>query len=165
MKKKELFTPRHCVHEVPFGWTQTEIRGKHEWRCPDIQKCLKFDEYRRCSHACEKRHIKYHRRHIYTIPQSEDPDFPKEILKKSQKDNQTQFNNRYIKELAILSGKMDISCKKASSDAMRIFSINLLNEGYQLAKNTGLNDIRISKYSMELPETNLSIGFLLMVVI
>lgn len=37
MKQKAPFKPRNCVHEVPFGWSQTTIRGKAEWRCPNIQ--------------------------------------------------------------------------------------------------------------------------------
>lgn len=88
--------------------------------------------------------------------QKEDPDFPRHILKKIDKDNQTSFNKRYLKELVMLSGKIDISCKKAASNAMRTFSINLLEEGYKIAKNSGSNDINIEQYLDPLSEKKIS---------
>lgn len=56
----------------------------------------------------------------------------------------------------MLSGKIDISCKKAASKAMRTFSINLLEEGYKIAKNSGSNDINIEQYLDPLSEKKIS---------
>lgn len=74
MKQKAPFTPRNCV--------QTTIRGKAEWRCPDIQFNFLHNDLRRCSHSCEKRHIKYHHSHVYMYSQKEDLDFQRHILLK-----------------------------------------------------------------------------------
>ena len=48
--------------------------------------------------------------------------------------------------MAILSGKIDISCSKASSEAMRNFSIQLLKEGYCLGQKCGKDEININDY-------------------
>lgn len=72
----------------------------------------------------------------YGIPQKEDPDFPENIINKIQNNTYDQFNKRYIQELALLCGKLDISFKKGASQPLRNFSIFLLKEGQQITKGT-----------------------------
>ena len=128
--KKIPFVPRSSKYDAPPGWTPTNIHGKNEWRCKDIQFNFKYNEYRRCSHSCEKRYIQYHKnKHVYDIPQKEDPDFPENIIHKIQNNTYDQFNKRYVQEL-------DISFKKGASQSLRNFSIFLLKEGQQITKGT-----------------------------
>lgn len=135
--KKIPFVPRSSKYDAPPGWTPTNIHGKNEWRCKEIQFNFKYNEYRRCSHSCEKRYIQYHKnKHVYDIPQKEDPDFPENIISKIQNNTYDQFNKRYVQELALLCGKLDISFKKGASQSLRNFSIFLLKEGQQITKGT-----------------------------
>ena len=139
------FKPRKSKNDVPIGWTPTTKRGRPEWRCKNVQFVLGHNEYRRCSHICEKRHIKHHKHHYYDILQSEDEDFPKHILKKAQNITHLEFNRRYLNQLAILCGKLDIPCRKAVTNAMRNFTLFLLNEGLEFGRNPNNNSIFIQK--------------------
>ena len=151
------FKARNVKYDAPHGWTPTKIRGKSEWRCGWVQYVFQSNELRRCSHACEKRNIIFHHdRHIFEIPQKDDPDFPKAILSRLKKDNHNSFNRRYTKYLAKLCGQIDISCQKGASQPMRDFSINLLNEGYQLGKVDGKKEINIPQYLNKVSEKEIS---------
>ena len=144
-QKQLAFKPRKSKNEAPLGWSPTTKRGKPEWRCKDIQYVFKYNEYRRCSYICEKKCIKTHKRHEYKIPQEEDEDFPLEILKSVQRITHREFNKRYIYQLVVLCGKLDISCRKAASNAMRDFTLFLLKEGFELGRNPNTENIYIDK--------------------
>ena len=40
--EKQLFKPRESKNLVPLGLTPTDIRGKNEWRCKDVQFIFLF---------------------------------------------------------------------------------------------------------------------------
>ena len=144
--KNLAFKPRKCKNTVPIGWTPTDIRGPAHWRCKEIQFDFLNQEYRRCSYSCEKKNIRYHKnKHIFEIPQSEDKEFPEYIKEKIKNDTHDNFNKRYVHHLAILSGKMDISCKKAVSDPFRDFSLFLLKEGQNIGRNEKTAKINIEQ--------------------
>lgn len=141
---KPDFRPRHVKNQVPSGWTPTKMRGKAEWRCGDIQYNLKFQEYRRCSYVCEKRFISAHKIHEYNIPQADDNGFPAHILRNQEKVFRTNFNENIITDVALVSGRLDISANKATSVAMRKFIISLLQKGYRLALSN--NSVKIEDF-------------------
>lgn len=74
-----------------------------------------------------------------------DDEFPLYILKAVQIITHREFNKRYIYQLAILCGKLDISCRKDASDAMRNFSLFLLKEGFELGENPDTACLEIDK--------------------
>lgn len=145
-QRKKTFKPRQSKNEAPLGWSPVfDSNGKPKWRCKDVQFVFGYNEYRRCSHICEKKYIKHHKNHVYTIPQADDDDFPLETLKSAQKITHHEFNRRYLYQLALLCGKLDISCNKAISDSMRQFTLFLLNEGFTIGRNPETDQILINK--------------------
>ena len=80
--EKQPFKPRESKNLVPLGWTPTDIRSKNEWRCKDVQFIFLFNEYRRCSHTCEKKIFSDIKSMLYKNAQKDDKDFTKKILKK-----------------------------------------------------------------------------------
>lgn len=66
-------------------------------------------------------------------------------MKKTLRITHYEFNKRYLYQLALLCGKLDISCNRAISEAMRHFSIFLLNEGFNIGRNPATNQINIDK--------------------
>lgn len=145
-QQKNTFKPRQSKNEVPLGWSPVyDANGKPKWRCKDIQFVFGFNEYRRCSHICEKKYIKNHKYHVYKIPQADDDEFPLDILKTALQVTHYEFNRRYLYQLALLCGKLDISCNKGVSEAMRQFTLFLLNEGFAIGRNPKTDQIYINK--------------------
>ncbi|KAK8834221.1 hypothetical protein M9Y10_032621 [Tritrichomonas musculus] len=103
---KPAFTARRVKNEAPAVWTATKRRGKPEWRCGLVH-------YKNI-----KSHIK---NHVFDLAQNDDDEFPPNLRKKIMKISHDQFNNKYLTNLATLCGKLDILCRKASSDPMRDF--------------------------------------------
>lgn len=135
-KMKPAFTARRVKNEAPAGWTATKRRGKPEWRCGLVHYVFKFNEYRRCTYSCAKKNIKSHiKNHVFDLVQDDDDEFPPNLRKKIMKISHDQFNDKYLTNLATLCGKLDIPCRKASSDPMRDFSLYLLNEGYSFPRD------------------------------
>lgn len=146
MNQKQAFTPRKGKNDAPIGWTPTKLRGKPEWRCKEIQFNLKYNELRRCSYCCEKRLISRHKdKHVFTIPQCEDDEFPKEILEKQDLITHNRFNKRFLEHLALFCGRLDISFSKSATKAMREFCLYLLKEGYNMARNFPNDTFNINK--------------------
>lgn len=155
--EKAAFNPRKVKNDVPFGWTPTTIRGKPEWRCKDIQYNFKYKEFRRCSHCCEKKNIKHHRdRHVYEIPQALDDDFPKKLVAKIEDDKFNEFNDKYLEQLAILIGKLDISFRKASSDPIRQFSLYLLQTGFDIALIAKQEEFDFTNYLLNVSQNKIA---------
>ena len=66
-------------------------------------------------------------------------------MKKIQNITYHEFNKRYLYQLAMLCGRIDISFQKAVSDAMRNFTLFLLNEGFNFGRNIEYDKISIEK--------------------
>lgn len=145
-QQKNTFKPRQSKNEVPLVWSPVyDADGKPKWRCKDIRFVFGFNENRCCSHICEKKYIKNHKHQVYKISQAEDDEFPLDILKTALQITHYEFNRRYLYQLVLLCGKLDISCNKGVSEAMRQFTLFLLNEGFAIGCKPETDQIYINK--------------------
>lgn len=140
------FIPRNTKNEVPLNWRPTKMRGKAEFRCNVYQYNLLYKEVRRCSHCCRKQYIKFHKEnHVFDIAQKDDKEFDHRVLDRFHNTSYTAFNQRYVKYLGEFCGKVDLSCQKASSEALRTFSLNCIQLGSEITNRLGNTNCDFNK--------------------
>ena len=57
----------------------------------------------------------------------------------------TAFNQRYVKYLGAFCGKVDLSCQKGSSEALRTFSLNCIQLGAEITTQYGNSNCDFNK--------------------
>ena len=73
-------------------------------------------------HCCRKQYIQLHKeKYVYDIAQKDDKEFDQSIVARFQNISYSAFNQRYIEYLGEFCGKIDLSCQKVSSEALRTF--------------------------------------------
>ena len=93
-------------------------------------------EFRRCTHVCRKEYIHYHLEkgnHVFNLAQKVDPDFPQQVVQQEQVRFYERLRSLIAEKLGILIVKTGISVNRASQDAIRTFTLEMIQIGMSFA--------------------------------
>ena len=110
---------RKRVQEIPPGYTPVQVNGRCMYRCGSIVKTLD-GEILRCTKCFRKSRIKDHKCN-YSLSSYQDPLINNDLRKKVQIDTYENMNSLILDQLCYVSGRLDISAKKACSSGMNSF--------------------------------------------
>lgn len=124
---------------LPPGCTEvtSETDSHKQYRCPELGLSIEM-ELRRCSYQGRRYNLAKHiekNRHTFNIPRDKDPDFPVTFITHNKIQNEEQIQRIIMKELALLSGFLNISSNKSASKQMEKVEHFVIDIGCQLHKN------------------------------
>jgi len=100
------------------GWEPVFVAGVRRYKWMTSQRTLER-EMRRCIFTCRKQCVPKQHDHSFTLPRDQDPGFPKISAETEAIKCMDGLNRKLLEHLARVSGRLDISARKACSILMQ----------------------------------------------